>query len=371
MKASLVFTLMVLLPMTNAALAQTPLKEGKITDLNIVPTFASPASPGTLQWVYVYDKNPGVKYLRLYFSSVNDDTNEDYTIFIKDRRGKVVESYQKRRLASLNAFWTRIVTGDVARVEVVGARPPLGLSFKLAAVAMHSNSGSTDSIFYPDDREKLRDYTNREPRDYFAPLLAAARAVAKISFVEAGLLKSCTGFLISEQELLTNYHCVRTTDMCKTAVAIFGYEYVGRDLNEGEQFNCVGIVEGKTKKDLDLAVLRLESNPGATWGHLRFSNRSPNQGEYLFMIHHPAGEDKQITRVDCNVLVAVADGYTPQTDFGHRCDTLEGSSGSPILDKDFKVLGVHHLGFDGIDPNWKDRSRAIRADKIFGFIGGP
>jgi V8-like Glu-specific endopeptidase len=33
------------------------------------------------------------------------------------------------------------------------------------------------------------------------------------------------------------------------------------------------------------------------------------------------------------------------TDFGHLCDTLGGSSGSPVLDRQSgRLVGLHHLG---------------------------
>ena len=63
------------------------------------------------------------------------------------------------------------------------------------------------------------------------------------------------------------------------------------------------------------------------------------------MIEHPAGESKQVSRVDCKVQgVDLIGRSTDKTDFGHTCDTLGGSSGSPVLDPaHLEVVGLHHL----------------------------
>ena len=39
-------------------------------------------------------------------------------------------------------------------------------------------------------------------------------------------------------------------------------------------------------------------------------------------------------------------------DFGHRCDTLGGSSGAPVLDlQSGRIVGLHHWGYLDSDPD--------------------
>jgi hypothetical protein len=55
-----------------------------------------------------------------------------------------------------------------------------------------------------------------------------------------------------------------------------------------------------------------------------------------------------------------------RSDFGHRCDTLAGSSGAPVIDlATGTVLGLHHWGYLESDPepvNQAVHSRLILED---------
>jgi len=97
--------------------------------------------------------------------------------------------------------------------------------------------------------------------------------------------------------------------------------------------------------ELDFALLRL-AEPSGRWP-LRLESREPSEDQALLIIQHPAGEPKQVSVLDCRVSGAQITGLTTKlTDFGHLCDTLGGSSGSPVQDiKSGTVIGLHHLGF--------------------------
>jgi V8-like Glu-specific endopeptidase len=86
------------------------------------------------------------------------------------------------------------------------------------------------------------------------------------------------------------------------------------------------------------------------------------------MVQHPAGEPKQVSRKGCFVSALSAQGVSEKTDFGHKCDTLGGSSGSPVLNEQFAVVGLHHFGFEGADP-WRDQNRAVSIDLIRNAFG--
>ena len=78
------------------------------------------------------------------------------------------------------------------------------------------------------------------------------------------------------------------------------------------------------------------------------------EDQALVIIEHPAGEFKQASIDDCKVKSVSRPGSGGgSTDFGHLCDTLGGSSGSPVLDRQSGgLVGLHHLGIPGgaVDP---------------------
>ena len=87
----------------------------------------------------------------------------------------------------------------------------------------------------------------------------------------------------------------------------------------------------------------------------------------MVMIQHPAGRPKQVSIVNCKVMGARVAGVTSAlTDFGHGCDTLNGSSGSPAIDiQTGRVLGLHHLGYL---PTDEPVNRAVQIQQILDFL---
>jgi endonuclease G len=61
-------------------------------------------------------------------------------------------------------------------------------------------------------------------------------------------------------------------------------------------------------------------------------------GEYLTIIQHPSGGDKQIALRE-NQLLKI-DTHT----LWYRTDTSPGSSGSPVFNDVWQVVALHHSG---------------------------
>ena len=346
-------------PLADAQRAQV---EGNVEALNISVSFMREAQGELIQWARK-EERLGAKYVRLRFKDIVDNSSSDYRVVVRDRNGRPVESFTKTEFGTKQDFWTSLIEGDYVRVEVIASIRPNGLSFKLGEIAYQQNMGAPFSISIPDEREPIIKYQN-EP-----DIFARGRSVAKLTFINSGFSSMCTGFLIDEDRMVTNEHCINSKETCSSAVAIFGFQVneVG-SVSFGEQFRCTELLD--VDAVLDFALIRLAGKPGTVWGKLELTRRAPTLNEQFYMIQHPAGEPKQISRKGCSATTAVADGLGPGTDIGHKCDTLGGSSGSPILGRDFKVVALHHFGF-AASGRWRDENRAVRIERIMDRLNLP
>src|SRR5262249_44506557 len=159
------------------------------------------------------------------------------------------------------------INGDFARVEIVAPEKPTGLSLKIAEMAFQQSMGAPFSISLPDDREPIIKYKN------VPPIYSRSRAVAKLTFIIGANTAMCTGFLIDNDRMLTNEHCISQSSTCETMVALFGYE-IGDNgsLNNGEQHRCTRFIG--SNHDLDVAMFQVVGKPGQVWGNLQLTARS-------------------------------------------------------------------------------------------------
>jgi hypothetical protein len=51
---------------------------------------------------------------------------------------------------------------------------------------------------------------------------ALSGSVALLSFFDAQIPRTCSGFLIGPDILVTNEHCIRSEENCSTMAALFG-----------------------------------------------------------------------------------------------------------------------------------------------------
>ncbi|MGJ4970006.1 trypsin-like serine peptidase [Bradyrhizobium sp. HKCCYLRH1073] len=349
----------VLLPI-HISWAQQPLPEGVVEALNVAVSFTAEAESERVQWTRT-EERLGAKYIRLHFVSIEDQSTNEYKVLLRNRNNRIVVELPRQTFAAESDFWTQSIDGDFVRIEVVAATKPTGLTFVLSDIAYQRNMGAPFSIVLPDEREPVRVY-----RD--TPILSERiHSVAKLIFIEGGMSASCTGFLIDDDRMLTNEHCINRADTCKTAIAIFDYE-VGENgsINTGQQFRCAQFIAAD--RTLDVSLIRLTGKPGLVYGHLTLNGRAIVLDEQAYMIQHPAGEPKQISRKGCSITTVATAGNGPETDFGHKCDTLGGSSGSPMLGADYTVIGLHHFGFDGTDVRWRAENRAVRMPQIISWV---
>lgn len=149
----------------------------------------------------------------------------------------------------------------------------------------------------------------------------------------------CTAALVAKDKLLTNYHCIPGLAGMTPLEARLELGYLVENDTAGVKAYGVDISPVEASEPLDYAIVRVRGNPGQEFGTVRVSRSAPYVRESLFLVHHPEGQPKTLSRKDCRVQVLRDDLII------HSCETLGGSSGSPIFDDNtMRLVGLHFAG---------------------------
>lgn len=176
--------------------------------------------------------------------------------------------------------------------------------------------------------------------DVLGRLHQLAPAVCRLEVAGYGAVQRGTAFRIGSNLLLTNWHVLFVNGGAATTVtAEFGYEDDGKGgFAKAAAIPCdTASIRGDQKDDW--CVVRTAEPLGERIPMLRLSNSTaPILNAPAFVIQHPGGERKrlayvrnQITRFDDRVVQYLS-------------DTQGGSSGSPVLDENAKIIALHHAG---------------------------
>lgn len=261
--------------------------------------------------------------------------------------------------------WTPLMPFGRVRMALVSQEPVPDTSvLVIDSLAMQSTKLARYSVYGPNQLTLIHD---PEVPEYLKTL---APAVALLSFVDAGHPRTCTGFLIGPDQLMTNEHCIRDEQTCASMTAVFGYEYdrSGR-LQIGTQVGCQGVETLMVNRELDASLVTLSNAPGAQYGQLVLADTDAQAEVPMAIIQHPGSQPKQASVLDCAAGDVRIEGRGVGTDFAHTCDTSGGSSGAPVLNADGQVIGLHHFGFQDGD-GW-DRNRAVHMDLIADWLSTP
>ena len=193
-----------------------------------------------------------------------------------------------------------------------------------------------------------------------AGAIYCAQAVGRIELPEGQA--QGTGFLIGPNLVLTNQHVLKRQDDLGDAVMRFGYmaDLLGINPSPGR------IVRFKTDfyhhspaEKLDYALVRLAEEPlaelmddqieevspmellrrGKHRGFLVVAPRLIRNQERVNVIGHPKGHPLKIVLTQNYIAADMSD-----TRVHYVADTDEGSSGSPVLNRNWEVVALHHAG---------------------------
>lgn len=216
------------------------------------------------------------------------------------------------------AFWER----ETRRVT-------LGL-----ARATERRIGTWDPVFFP------------------PPGPARSRATPVARIVEWGgdgfqPLGVATGFLVSPSLLLTNWHVIPDPSCARGLYANFGHEQTDRGTAAGSLFALQADRFFHAHEGLDFALVGVAAvgaggEPIEQLGTIRLIETigKIQTGDPMHIIQHPSGGPRQYA-VTNNRLVDILD---PEGFLHYESDTLRGSSGSPVLNREWELVALHHCG---------------------------
>lgn len=192
----------------------------------------------------------------------------------------------------------------------------------------------------PTEPRTLEKLTSAEsalvPVSFLQVGLERARAVARIRLA-SGVMGS--GFLLQGNVLITNNHILPDAAAARSAVAEFNVQttQAGLPMSTHVVETAPDELFATSPVD-DWTAVRLRGDPVGQWGCLEIEEREVNVGDRVNIIQHPEGGMKQLSFFH-NIVV-----YTGEGRVQYLTDTLPGSSGSPVFDRSWRLVALHHSG---------------------------
>lgn len=222
-------------------------------------------------------------------------------------------------------------------------------------------------VLIPDRQrlEKIIGFDNLLEISWLERGLAAARSVCRIAFKKGDPVG--TGFLVSENLLMTNNHVIGSPDAASKMRAEFNYQTDIRGTPLPVARYSFAPKVFLTNQQFDYTLIGLtaptkDAPPLSTWGMLKLNpDADPVENEHVVIVQHPGGDYKKIALTANQVVQA----------WEHRLfyttDTMPGSSGSPVFNQKWEVIALHHAGGD-LQTNDQGDKRFVNEGILMSWI---
>ena len=177
-----------------------------------------------------------------------------------------------------------------------------------------------------------------------------------------------TGFLISDNIILTNHHVINSIATARNAECIFNYQRdpEGKDLPV-KRFRLKPerlFITSPTPQGLDFTFVWVDGGPGKKFGTVPF-NRDffvIREREVANIIQHPGGDYKGVTLQE-NKVTNIDESLVH-----YVSDTKPGSSGSCVFNNSWMPFALHHASADNDQPDERNPSRFVNEGIRFSAI---
>ena len=188
---------------------------------------------------------------------------------------------------------------------------------------------------------------------FFALGQRAGRAIARIDIrTPDGRSGSGTGTLVSNRLLLTNNHVLESADWARRSSAVFDFE---DDLENKPRPTVAFQLDPDTffftNKQYDFTLVAVQTTAlhaaGISLSDYGYNPLDDTQGkvaigEPINIIQHPSGLLKQVVLQENRLLDLPEE---PPGWLHYESDTMPGSSGAPLFNNRWEMVGLHHSGW--------------------------
>lgn len=296
---------------------------------------------------------PDATFIKVHFSEV--DLADGTTFTVQNKDASVVYTFpgSPSTTDERPGFWALTVFGDTAIIKLHDASSGTTDSrividrFIRGYADWELPGGQLESTCGTLERVDVACYEATHPLEF-----DTSHAVAM--HVNNGV-HWCTAWRVGAgPHMMTNEHCI--TSQAELDQAEFWFNYQRPDCGSGTA-GPVTVTAGDTllldNETLDFSLLTI-ADPAAvsSFGYLELDPRTPVLYEEIYIPQHGSGNPKQFgidSDMDptglCQIQDAIRNGYGTNTDTGYWCDTIGGSSGSPVLARSSnRVVAIHHWG---------------------------
>ncbi|NNB91029.1 trypsin-like peptidase domain-containing protein [Corallococcus exiguus] len=191
-------------------------------------------------------------------------------------------------------------------------------------------------------------------------------AVGYLSIPAVG--SRCTAWLVSNDVVITNNHCVGSASEAVGARVSFNYED-GIASGSRVWYACDTFI--KTWSGDDMTALRCSAVngqlPGQVYGFLTVASANAATNATVYVVNQNCDYYTTSSCVPTKKSSPgkVLNGNYSTTDISYDADTLGGSSGSPVISTStHQVVALHHIGIGGNSQGRGTANTGVKATRV-------